>query len=75
MGCDNQNMRRAKRIKNDEFYTTYPYAEYMVNLMIGHVDDKIIYCPCDSEKSNIVKCIKDYKERLNYKDLWFTSTV
>ena len=37
------------------------------------VEDKIIYCPCDAEWSNIVKVIQDYKDILKYKELIYTS--
>lgn len=60
--------------KNDEYYTTYIHVEYVFNNYLKNVDftDKIIYCFCDSEESNFVKYFKDNKDRLKYKDLWYT---
>lgn len=46
------NLRAAKRNKNDEFYTLYKDVENEVSRYQEQFKDKIIYLPCDSENSN-----------------------
>lgn len=70
----NKKLNKAKRVKDDEFYTIYEQFEAVVNKwLIDKLEDKIIYCPCDAEWSNIVKVIQDYKDILKYKELIYTS--
>lgn len=60
--------------KYDEYYTKYEHVKDMFDRYIPHEElkDKIIYCPCDSEKSNFVIYLKEYKEDLGYKELIYT---
>ena len=46
-GCDNSNLRTAKRVKNDEFYTRYEDIEAEVMKYRKQFRDKIVYLPCD----------------------------
>lgn len=70
----NKSVILAKKIKNDEFYTIYEQFEAVVNKwLIDKLEDKVIYCPCDAEWSNIVKVLQDYKDALKYKELIYTS--
>ena len=46
-GCTNDNLRTAKRVKNDEFYTIYDDIEAEVMRYRKQFRDKIIYLPCD----------------------------
>ena len=46
-GCDNSNLRTAKRVKNDEFYTRYEDIEAEVMKYRKQFYDKIVYLPCD----------------------------
>ena len=52
---------RAKKAKNNEFYTEYKTMEYLFeseehkNQFRNFVKNKIIYLPCDAEWSNIYK--------------------
>lgn len=46
-GCDNSNLRTAKRVKNDEFYTRYEDIELEVMKYRKQFKDKIVYLPCD----------------------------
>lgn len=65
-----------RRNKDDfnEFYTSYECVEEIVNKFDTQLwKNKIIYCPCDSEESNFVKFFKANKEKLNYKELIYTS--
>ena len=47
----NTNLHNAKRIKNDEFYTRYEDIEAEVMEYKEQFQDKIVYLPCDSLKS------------------------
>ena len=46
-GCDNTNLRTAKRIKNDEFYTRYEDIELEVMKYRKQFRNKVVYLPCD----------------------------
>ena len=46
-GCDNSNLRTAKRVKNDEFYTRYEDIELEVMKYRKQFKNKIVYLPCD----------------------------
>ena len=46
-GCDNSNLRAAKRVKNDEFYTRYEDIELEVMKYRKQFKNKIVYLPCD----------------------------
>ena len=46
-GCDNSNLRSAKREKNDEFYTRYEDIEAEVMKYRKQFRGKIVYLPCD----------------------------
>ena len=46
-GCTNDNLRTAKRVKNDEFYTIYEDIEAEVMRYRKQFRDKIVYLPCD----------------------------
>lgn len=46
-GCTNDNLRTAKRVKNDEFYTIYDDIEAEVMRYRKQFRDKIVYLPCD----------------------------
>ena len=48
----NTNLHNAKKAKNDEFYTRYEDIEIEVMEYKEHFQDKIVYLPCDSLKSN-----------------------
>lgn len=46
-GCDNSNLRTAKRVKNDEFYTRYDDIEVEIMKYRKQFRDKVVYLPCD----------------------------
>ena len=48
----NANLNKAKKAKNDEFYTRYEDIEVEVMEYKEQFQDKIVYLPCDSLKSN-----------------------
>lgn len=71
---DNKKLNKAKRVKDDEFYTPYEQFECWLKIcLLDKLENKIIYCPCDAEWSNIVKVLQDYKYVLKYKELIYTS--
>ena len=47
----NTNLNKAKKTKNDEFYTRYEDIEVEVMEYKEQFQDKIVYLPCDSLKS------------------------
>lgn len=47
----NANLSKAKKAKNDEFYTRYEDIEVEVMEYKEQFQDKIVYLPCDSLKS------------------------
>lgn len=74
MAQNNNKLSAAIQKRDDEYYTHYGTVEWIVNEFLkDRLEDKIIYCNCDSEQSNFVKYFKAHKEELKYKDLWFTS--
>ena len=71
---NNKKLNKAKRVKDDEFYTPYEQFECWLKIfLLDKLEDKIIYCPCDAEWSNIVNVLQDYKDILKYKELIYTS--
>ena len=45
----------------NEFYTLYEEADKFLTPYLSYINKaKTIYCPCDSEESNIVKWLKDH---------------
>ena len=71
----NLKLIRAQQLKNDEFYTPFETVRIIFEQYLKNYDfsDKIIYCPCDSEKSNFVIYLKEKHNCLKYKELIYTS--
>lgn len=44
----NENLRTAKRVKNDEFYTRYEDIEKELKHYKEHFKDRIVFCNCDN---------------------------
>lgn len=57
-----------KRTASDfnEFYTLYEEADKFLTPYLKFIEGKKVYCPCDSENSNIVKWLKDHNIDVNY---------
>ena len=71
----NTKLKHAQKVKNDEFYTPLETVRIIFEHYLKNYDfsDKIIYCPCDSEKSNFVIYLKEKHNCLKYKELIYTS--
>lgn len=68
-----EKLNKAKKAKNDEFYTQYSDIEKELE----HYDkdkfkDKVIYLPCDRPQSNFVAYFKEHYEDYKYKELVYT---
>ena len=66
-------LNKAKKVKNDEFYTQYSD----IQKELEHYDkdkfkDKVIYLPCDRPHSNFVAYFKEHYEDYKYKELVYT---
>ena len=59
----------------DEFYTSREEVEEIFEKIIpeGYLENKKIYCPCDSEQSEFVKYLKENKHIYKYRELIYTS--
>lgn len=69
-----KQLDKAKKAKNDEFYTMYEDIEKEVSCYpLETWNDKIIYCNCDNpDKSNFWKFFVDNFKKLNLKELHAT---
>lgn len=65
----NYLLNEAKKNKNDEFYTQLPDIEK--EMAWYDFRDKVVYCPCDGEKSNFVKYFTE--KNLGLKEFLFSS--
>ena len=66
----NENLRKAKRQKNDEFYTQLSDIENELRHYTGHFRGKIVYCNCDDPRvSNFFHYFSYNFERLGLKRL------
>ena len=68
-----ESLNKAKKAKNDEFYTQYSDIEKELE----HYDkdkfkNKVIYLPCDRPQSNFVAYFKEHYEDYKYKELIYT---
>lgn len=68
-------LHRAQKNKDNEFYTRYDDVKFFVenSQLAEYFKNKIIYCPCDTDQSNIVKYLKDNQLRLGIKEIINTS--
>lgn len=59
----------AKKLKKDEYYTLYEDIECELIHYIPHFKDKVVYCNCDSEKSNFYRFFTDNFSKFQLKKL------
>ena len=70
---NNSNLHKAKKAKNDEFYTQLSDIENELIHYQEHFNDKIVYCNCDDPtQSNFVKYFQINFDKLNLKKLIVT---
>ena len=70
MGKGNEALKRAKREKNDEFYTQKKDIEKELIYYYSHLKDKIVYCNCDDyRKSKFVEYFMENFEKIGLKKL------
>ena len=48
----NELLQKAKKSKNDEFYTQLSDIERELQYYKNHFRDKIVYCKCDDPKTS-----------------------
>ena len=66
----NKNLQKAKRARNDEFYTQLADIESELRHYTGHFRDKVVYCNCDDPRiSNFFHYFSYNFERLGLKRL------
>ena len=66
----NSNLHKAKKAKNDEFYTQLSDIERELKHYKGHFRDKVVYCNCDDhESSNFFRYFSLKFEELGLKRL------
>ena len=68
----NKNLQKAKKEKNDEFYTQLTDIEKELGHYIKHFKNKIVFCNCDSKDSNFYKYFNDNFELLSLKKLFIS---
>ena len=69
----NQNLHKAKKEKNDEFYTQLIDIQKELQHYTTHLNGKTIYCNCDSPNSQFVHYFKENFHTLKLKKLIATS--
>ena len=70
----NSNLHKAKKAKNDEFYTRYEDIEKELVHYKDELFGKTIYCPCDDYRvSNFPKFFKDKLEEYGLKKVISTN--
>lgn len=58
----------------DECYTSRLFAEFMLHIIRNKEAfyNKIVYCPCDTEDSEIVKALQRHKDELGLKAVFYS---
>ena len=64
MKQNNNNFHKAKRVKDDEFYTLRKDIDAELRHYERHFNGSVVYCNCDTADSNFVKYFKDNADRL-----------
>ena len=67
---NNSNLHKAKKARNDEFYSMLSDIENELAHYREHFKDKVVYCNCDDPtRSNFVKYFQINFDKLNLKRL------
>lgn len=72
MKARSDNLRKAKIVRNDEFYTLYKDIEQEISCYAEQFRGKHVYCNCDSPKSNFVRYFREHFHELGLKKLTAT---
>lgn len=65
-----KNLKKAKKVKNDEFYTFYKDIAKEMKYYKKELEGKVVYLPCDNPKwSNFYKYFKRNYKKLKLKGL------
>ena len=64
MTSNNKHFHKAKRVKDDEFYTLRKDIDAEMRHYEQHFDGSVVYCNCDTADSNFVRYFEDNKDRL-----------
>jgi len=71
----NKNLERAKKVKNDEFFTRLiDIEEELSHYSKDCFKGKTVYCNCDSPESNFVKYFKTNSKRLGISKLLYSGS-
>lgn len=68
----NTNVNKAKKEKNDEYYTLYDDIRKELINYKSFLKGKKIYCNCDSNESNFVKFLNEVKDEWEIDCVWNT---
>lgn len=68
----NSNLHKARKSRDDEFYTLYEDIDKELKHYPDAFRDKIVYCNCDGPHSNFYKYFKDHFVSLGIKSLFAT---
>ena len=75
-GSTNSNLRKAAKIKADEFYTHLPDIEKELRHYKQHFKNKVVYCNCDDPRvSNFFNYFSLNFETLGLKKLITTISI
>ena len=67
---NNSNLHRAKKARNDEFYSMLSDIENELSHYKDHFKGKVVYCNCDDPtQSNFVKYFRVNFDKLGLKKL------
>ena len=69
----NENLRLARQVKNDEFYTRYEDIEKELIRYKDQFKDRIVYCNCDAPESNFIKFFNDVQAEWQIREVLHTS--
>lgn len=69
MSSSNKNLQASRNEKYNEFYTLYEEIEKEMKHYTKYLEDKKIYCNCDSPRSNFYKYFKENFHNLKLKKL------
>jgi len=73
MALKNNYLTKARKEKNDEFYTQYEDVKSECDKFFHAFEGKTVYCPCDNRNSKFVQYFIDNFEKFKLKGLFYSS--